>query len=51
MMNLPVQRTEEYIGGLSGVKVPVKDGCISVNVKANSGEIWLPVSQVEKDII
>ncbi len=47
MMNLPVQNAEEYVGGLSGVKVLVKDGCISVNVKANSGEIWLPVCQAD----
>ncbi|MBE7037130.1 MAG: alpha-amylase [Ruminococcaceae bacterium] len=43
MMSLPAQNTEEYVGGLSGIKVPVKDGCISVNVQANSGEVWLPV--------
>ena len=42
-MNLPVGNAAEYIGGLSGVRVPVENGRISVNVKANSGEIWLPV--------
>lgn len=50
LMNLPVQNTEEYVGGLSGVKVLVKDGCISVNVKANSGEIWLPAYQADKQV-
>ncbi len=40
-MNLPVDTGNEYTGGLSGEKIPVKDGCISVNVKANSGEIWI----------
>lgn len=49
-MTLPVQNAEEYIGGLSGVKAPVKDGCISVNVKANCGEIWLPVWQTENEL-
>ena len=43
VMSLPSQHTVEYIGGLTGEKVSVKDGCISVNVRANSGEIWLPV--------
>ena len=31
-------------------KASVKDGCISVNVKANSGEIWLPVFSTDKQI-
>jgi len=33
----------EYIGALSGEKVSVVNGNIVVNVKANSGEIWVPV--------
>ena len=47
-INIPVQNTEGYAGGLFGEKVSVIDGCISVNVKANSGEIWLPVCQADK---
>ena len=43
MMNLPSSNVKEYVGGLFGERVPVKDGHIFVNVKANSGEIWLPV--------
>ena len=35
VMNLPIQNTEEYVGGLIGEKVSSKDGHISVNVKAN----------------
>lgn len=50
MMSLPVQNKGEYMGGISGMKAPVKDGGISVNVKANSGEIWLPVSGAEKRV-
>ena len=50
LMNLPAQNTEEYIGGISGIKAPVKDGCISVNVKANSGEIWIPVKSSDEQI-
>lgn len=40
----------DYIGGISGIKVFVKDGSISLNVKANSGEIWLPLSQKNEKI-
>ncbi len=47
-MTLPAQNEGEYIGGISGIKVPVKNGSISVNVKANSGEIWLPVGGTEE---
>ncbi len=47
VMNLPAQNTVEYVGGLTGEKISVKDGCISVNVKANSGEIWLPVCKTD----
>ena len=43
MMRLPAQGAGEYVGGLFGESVCVIDGCISVNVRANSGEIWLPV--------
>jgi len=50
VMNLPVGNTEEYVGGLSGVHVSVKDGYISVNVKANSGEIWLTVGASDKQL-
>ena len=50
MMNIPCQGTEKYVGGLSGTNAAVKDGCISVNVKANSGEIWLPVCGTDKKI-
>ena len=50
ILTLPAQNTEEYVGGISGETVPVKDGCICVNVKANSGEIWLPSGFVENEI-
>ncbi len=50
IMSLPAQNTDEYVGGIFGTKVPVKDGCVSVNVKANSGEIWLPMCGTEKRI-
>ena len=50
VMNLPVQNKDEYVGGLFGTKVTVKDGCLTVNVKANSGEIWLPSGQADNQV-
>ena len=43
VMTLPAGNAAEYVGALSGEKVAVNGGNISVNVKANSGEIWVPV--------
>lgn len=43
-MTVSAGNTAEYIGALSGEKVSVNGGRITVNVKANSGEIWLPVT-------
>ena len=50
VMQIPTQNTGKYVGGLFAEKVSVKDGCISVNVKANSGEIWLPVCSTDKQV-
>ena len=41
-MTLPAQNAAEYIGVLSGEKIAVNNGCITVTVKGNSGEIWVP---------
>lgn len=49
-MNLPAGNAAEYVGRLSGVRVPVNNGYISVNVKANSGDIWVPAQTVEGSI-
>lgn len=35
----------EYIGAISGVRVPVQNGNITVTLKANSGEIWRPADK------
>ncbi len=43
VMTLPAGNAAEYVGALSGEKVTVSGGNIAVNVKANSGEIWVPV--------
>ena len=42
VMTLACGNSREYIGTLSGEKVSVTDGHITVNVKANSGDIWVP---------
>ena len=41
-MKFPAGSSAEYIGALTGAKVSVKGGRISVRVAANSGEIWIP---------
>ena len=41
-MTLPAGNCGAYIGALSGEKVAVVNGNITVNVKANSGDIWVP---------
>lgn len=48
-MTLPAGNAAEYIGALSGQKVRVENGNICVNVRANSGEIWLPVTDKTAD--
>ena len=48
LMSFQAENTGEYIGGLSGEHITVKDGCITVNVRANSGEIWLPLTLSDK---
>ena len=45
VMTLPAGGCQEYIGALSGEKVSVSNGTICVNVKANSGDIWVPYSE------
>lgn len=46
-MQLPAENANAYIGGISGATVPVINGVISVNVPANSGEVWLPVGEAK----
>lgn len=44
-MTLPVNSScAEYVGALSGQRVSVVNGNICVNVKTNSGDIWLPLT-------
>ncbi len=44
VMTLPAGNVSEYAGALSGERVTVSGGNIVINVKANAGDIWLPVS-------
>lgn len=49
IMTVPAGNAAEYIGVLSGEKVSVNNGNICVNVRANSGDIWMPYSaELEK---
>lgn len=41
VMNIPVQSEGEYTGKITGTKAYVKDGVLSCNLKANSGEIFV----------
>lgn len=41
-MNLLAENVSEYVGALSRTRVAVNGGHISVNVKSNFGEIWIP---------
>jgi len=47
-MNLAVGCDGEYVGALFGQRVTATGGILSVNVKANSGEIWIPVAVAGK---
>ncbi len=47
VMNLRSCNEKGYIGGLFGEKIPSEDGRISLTMKANSGEIWLPLCRAD----
>ena len=44
-MTLPASGAAEFIGALSGVRVPVNNGNISIHIPANSGDIWVPYTE------
>lgn len=50
VMTLPAGSACGYAGALSGEKVSVSGGNITVNIKANSGEIWLPIREGQETI-
>lgn len=45
VMTLPAGNAAEYVGALTGQRVGAAGGHIAVNVKANSGEIWVPLNR------
>ena len=45
VMTRPAGDAAEYQGALSGERVSVNGGSLTVNVKANSGEIWVPAEK------
>lgn len=44
-ITVPAGNCAEYIGAISGTRVPVQNGNITVTLKANSGEIWRPADK------
>lgn len=50
-MTLPAGNAAEYVGALSGEKVAVNGGRLTVNVKANAGEIWVPATGNAADTV
>ena len=49
-ITLPCTAAKEYTGALTGEKVSVNNGLISVSVPANSGEIWIPSDITTADL-
>ena len=47
-MTLPAGNCAEYVGALSSIKVAVTNGSITVTVKANSGDIWIPAESAKE---
>ena len=45
-MSLPAGNAAEYVGTLTGEKVPVENGHINVTVAGNSGNIWVPAGDM-----
>ena len=44
-MTISAEGVERFVGGLSGEQVSAQNGQLIVTVKANSGEIWIPVRE------
>ncbi len=51
VMTLPASNATEYIGALSGERVSAEGGRIVVNVRANAGDIWAPVSSDTQELV
>ncbi|MBQ8798500.1 MAG: alpha-amylase [Lachnospiraceae bacterium] len=50
VMTLPCGAVSQYKGVLSGETITVDNGHITVTIKANSGDIWVPVTEDIKEI-
>ena len=46
-MTISAEGGEHFIGGLAGTSVTAQNGQITVTIKANSGEIWIPAAEGE----
>lgn len=44
IMNFGTSGNGTYVGVLSGTKILVEQGRVSANIKADSGEVWLPLN-------
>ncbi len=44
-LHLPAGNAAEYLGMLSGEKIPVNNGQITVTIKTNSGDIFVPAAE------
>ncbi len=44
-MTVSAEGGKQFVGGLSGTKAAAQNGQLTVTVKANSGEIWIPVAE------
>lgn len=49
VMTVAAGNCAAYVGALSGQQVSVANGNICVNVKANAGEIWLPLQDAAQE--
>lgn len=49
VVTLPAGNAPVYLGALSGEKVSADGGRLVVNIRANSGEIWVPLSDGPKE--
>ena len=45
--NVPAGNSAEYVGALSGKRVAVNNGTLSVTIAANSGDIWIPAEDAK----
>ena len=47
IMTISAEGGERFVGGLAGTSVTAQNGQLTVTIKANSGEIWIPAEEGE----